>query len=401
MNETPRANRPHIALFGCTNSGKSSLINALTNQELALVSDVKGTTTDPVFKSMEILPLGPVVLIDTAGLDDQSELGQIRIKRSLEILDKTDIVVLVVDAQIGLTALEEQFLSKVKEKKRPFLILFNKCDLIKDHTIDCPYPYILVSAKTRFNVDAVLSALGKMRPESDQKFKLVGDLVSAGDIVILVTPIDKAAPMGRLILPQQQVIRDLLESDVITMIVKEHELKDAIDSLNRKPKMVITDSQVFLKAAADTPRDILLTSFSILFARYKGDLEPFINGAQALDRLKSGDKILVLEGCTHHKSCDDIGTVKLPRWIRQYSGKELSFKSFSGHGFPSDISEYALILMCGSCMLTRQEVELRLTLASSSDIPIINYGMAIAHVQGILYRSLQCFPGIQSLLDKS
>jgi len=399
MNDTPRAIRPHIALFGCTNSGKSSLINALTNQELSLVSEVKGTTTDPVFKSMEILPLGPVVLIDTAGLDDQSELGQLRIQRSLEILNKVDIVVLVSDAQIGLTSIEEDFLTKVKAKNLPFLVLFNKCDLTNSQTISCSYPHLMVSAKTRFNIDSVLSTLGKIKPEIQLKFKLVGDLVSAGDIVILVTPIDKAAPQGRLILPQQQVIRDLLESDVITMIVKEHELKDALASLSRKPKMVITDSQVFLKVAADTPKDILLTSFSILFARFKGDLEPYINGAKALDHLKNGDKILVLEGCTHHKSCDDIGTVKLPRWIRQFCGKEIGFTSFSGQGFPDNLSEYALILMCGSCMLTRQDVEHRLSLVKSSDIPIINYGMAIAHVQGILHRSLQCFPAIQNMLN--
>lgn len=399
MNDTPRANRPHIALFGCTNSGKSSLINALTNQELSLVSEVKGTTTDPVFKSMEILPLGPVVLIDTAGLDDQSELGQFRIKRSLEILNKVDIVVLVSDAQIGLTSIEEDFLTKVKAKNLPFLILLNKCDLINAQTISCSYPHIIVSAKTRFNIDSVLNALGKLKPESHLKFKLVGDLVSAGDIVVLVTPIDKAAPQGRLILPQQQVIRDLLESDAITLIVKEHELKDALASLSRKPKMVITDSQVFLKVAADTPKDILLTSFSILFARFKGDLEPYINGAKALDNLKNGDKILVLEGCTHHKSCDDIGTVKLPRWIRQYCGKEINFTSFSGQSFPVNLSEYALILMCGSCMLTRQDVEYRLSLVKSSNTPIINYGMAIAHVQGILHRSLQCFPVIQNMLN--
>lgn len=400
MNDTPRANRPHIALFGRTNAGKSSVINALTNQNLALVSDVKGTTTDPVFKSMEILPLGPVVLIDTAGLDDSSELGQLRIKRSLEILDKTDIVVLVVDVLAGLTEIEETFIEKVKIRKLPFLILFNKSDLTENRTINCPYPHLLISAQSQSNIDAVLIQLGKMRPENEFKFRLIGDLVNPGDIVILVTPIDKAAPKGRLILPQQQVIRDLLESDVITLIVKEHELKEAIESLSRKPKMVITDSQVFLKVAADTPKEILLTSFSILFARYKGDLEPNIKGAKALDRLQNGDKILVLEGCTHHKSCDDIGMVKLPRWIRQYSGKELSFESFSGHGFPENISGYALILMCGSCMLTRHEVEHRLKLINQLGTPIVNYGMAIAHVQGILHRALQCFPSIQSLLDE-
>lgn len=400
MNDTPRANRPHIALFGRTNAGKSSVINALTNQNLALVSDVKGTTTDPVFKSMEILPLGSVVLIDTAGLDDLSELGQLRIKRSLEILDKTDIVVLVVDVLTGMTEIEETFIEKVKVKKLPLLILFNKSDLTETRTIDCAYPHLLISAQSRSNIDAVLIELGKMRPENELKFKLIGDLVNAGDIVILVTPIDKAAPKGRLILPQQQVIRDLLESDVITLIVKEYELKEAIESLSRKPKMVITDSQVFLKVAADTPKEILLTSFSILFARYKGELEPNIKGVKALDRLQNGDKILVLEGCTHHKSCDDIGMVKLPRWIRQYSGKELSFESFSGHGFPEDIAGYALILMCGSCMLTRQEVEHRLERINQSGIPIVNYGMAIAHVQGILHRALQCFPSIQSLLDE-
>jgi [FeFe] hydrogenase H-cluster maturation GTPase HydF len=400
MNETPMANRPHIALFGLTNAGKSSLINALTNQDLALVSEVKGTTTDPVLKTMEILPLGPVVLIDTAGLDDESELGQLRIQRSLEVLNKTNIVVLVADATVGLTTIEQAFLKQVNNKNLPLLVVFNKCDLIEQPTINCPYPYLLVSAKNRTNIDLLLTTLGKMKPENEEKFKLVGDLVSAGDIVILVTPIDKAAPKGRLILPQQQVIRDLLESDVITLIVKEHELKDALASLARKPKLVICDSQVFLKAAADTPKDILLTSFSILFAKFKGELEPYIKGAKALDTLQHGDKILVLEGCTHHKSCDDIGTVKLPRWIRQYSGKDLTFTAYSGHGFPTDLSDYALVLMCGSCMLTRQEVQHRLAMIDAADLPIVNYGMAIAHVQGILHRSLQCFPMIQQLLDE-
>lgn len=399
MNSTPRANRIHIALFGKTNVGKSSIINALTNQDLALVSDIKGTTTDPVFKSMEILPLGPVVLVDTAGLDDTSELGQLRIKKSLEVLNKTDIVVLVVDASEGITKIEEDFIEQLKSKNCPFIVLFNKADLLKDKSLQCEYPYLLVSVKDKLNIQEVLTQLGQMKPSAESKFKLVGDLVNAGDIVVLVTPIDKAAPKGRLILPQQQVIRDLLESDVLTMIVKEHELKEALESLNRKPKLVITDSQVFLKAAADTPKDILLTSFSILFARFKGDLEPYIKGAKALDQLKNGDKILVLEGCTHHKSCDDIGTVKLPRWIRQYCGKDIQFDFYSGQGFPEDVSPYSLILMCGSCMLTRTDVEHRLSQVAQANIPIINYGMAIAHVQGILYRALECFPSIQQMLD--
>lgn len=399
MNETPRANRPHIALFGRTNTGKSSLINALTNQELALVSEVNGTTTDPVYKSMEILPLGPVVLIDTAGLDDTSELGALRIRKSMEVLNKTDFVILVADASMGLTQIEQDFIDKIKSRRLPLLVLFNKADLI-DQTPVCDEPHLLVSAKTRLNIDAALSLLGKMKPTHEDKFKLVGDLVQPRDIVILVTPIDKAAPKGRLILPQQQVIRDLLESDCITLIVKENELKEALDSLHKKPKLVITDSQVFLKAAADTPKDINLTSFSILFARYKGDLEAYIAGVRALDRLKDGDKILIAEGCTHHKSCDDIGTVKLPRWIRQYTGKHLEFISTSGNTFPQDIQDYALVLMCGSCMLNRQEVEYRLDKVKQDHIPILNYGMAIAHVQGILRRSLQMFPSLLNQLDE-
>jgi len=399
MNETPRANRPHIALFGRTNTGKSSIINALTNQELALVSEVNGTTTDPVYKSMEILPLGPVVLIDTAGLDDTSELGALRIQKSMEVLNKTDIVVLVADASLGLTQIEQDFITKIKARHLPLLVLFNKADLI-DQVPACDEPHLIVSAKTRLNIDAALSLLGKMKPTHEDKFKLVGDLVQPRDIVILVTPIDKAAPKGRLILPQQQVIRDLLESDCITLIVKENELKEAIESLNKKPKLVITDSQVFLKAAADTPKDVNLTSFSILFARYKGDLEAYIAGVRALDRLKDGDKILIAEGCTHHKSCDDIGTVKLPRWIRQYSGKHLEFISTSGNSFPQDIRDYALVLMCGCCMLNRQEVESRLDKVKQDHIPILNYGMAIAHVQGILRRSLHMFPSLLNQLDE-
>ena len=399
MNETPRADRAHIALFGRTNTGKSSIINALTNQELALVSEVKGTTTDPVYKSMEILPLGPVVLIDTAGLDDTSELGTLRIQKSMEVLNKTDIVVLVADARFGLTEIEQHFISDIKARNLPLLVLFNKADLIDDIP-SCDEPHLAVSAKTSLNINTALSLLGKMKPTHEDKFKLVGDLVQPRDIVILVTPIDKAAPKGRLILPQQQVIRDLLESDCITLIVKENELKEAIASLNKKPKLVITDSQVFLKAAADTPKDVNLTSFSILFARYKGDLEAYIAGVRALDRLKDGDKILIAEGCTHHKSCDDIGTVKLPRWIRQYSGKRLEFVSTSGNTFPQDIKDYALVLMCGSCMLNRQEVESRLAKVQQENIPILNYGMAIAHVQGILRRSLQMFPYLLNQLDE-
>ncbi|MGB7594331.1 MAG: [FeFe] hydrogenase H-cluster maturation GTPase HydF [Erysipelotrichaceae bacterium] len=399
MNETPRANRPHIALFGRTNTGKSSLINALTNQELALVSEINGTTTDPVYKSMEILPLGPVVLIDTAGLDDNSELGSLRIRKSMEVLNKTDIVILVADASAGLTSIEHDFINKIKSRRLPLLVLFNKADLI-DQTPVCNEPHLIVSAKTRLNIDEALSLLGKMKPTHEDKFKLVGDLVQPRDIVILVTPIDKAAPKGRLILPQQQVIRDLLESDCITLIVKENELKEAIESLSKKPKLVITDSQVFLKAAADTPKDVNLTSFSILFARYKGDLEVYIAGIRALERLKDGDKILIAEGCTHHKSCDDIGTVKLPRWIRQYSGKRLEFIATSGNTFPQNIRDYALVLMCGSCMLNRQEVEYRLDKVKQDHIPILNYGMAIAHVQGILRRSLQMFPSLLNQLDE-
>lgn len=399
MNETPRANRPHIALFGRTNTGKSSVINALTNQDLALVSEVKGTTTDPVYKSMEILPLGPVVLIDTAGLDDSSELGSLRIKKSIEVLNKTDIVVLVADASLGLTSIEHDFIATVKARSLPLLILFNKSDLV-DQLPFCDEPHLAISAKTRSNIDKALAMLGKIKPNSEDKFKLLGDLVQPRDIVILVTPIDKSAPKGRLILPQQQVIRDLLESDCITLIVKENELKEAIESLHKKPKLVITDSQVFLKAAADTPKDVNLTSFSILFARYKGELEAYITGVRALDRLKDGDKILIAEGCTHHKSCDDIGTVKLPRWIRQYSGKHLEFVSTSGNTFPEDIQAYALVLMCGSCMLNRQEVESRLEKVQYDNIPILNYGMAIAHVQGILRRSLQMFPNLLNQLDE-
>lgn len=399
MNETPRANRPHIALFGRTNTGKSSVINALINQDLALVSDVKGTTTDPVYKSMEILPLGPVVLIDTAGLDDTSELGVLRIAKSMEVLNKTDIVVLIADASVGLTSIELDFIATIKARSLPLLILFNKADLV-DHVPFCDEPHLAISAKTHFNIDTALVMLGKMKPHYEDKFKLIGDLVQPRDIVILVTPIDKAAPKGRLILPQQQVIRDLLESDCITLIVKENELKEAIEALNKKPKLVITDSQVFLKAAADTPKDINLTSFSILFARYKGELEAYIGGVRALDRLNDGDKILIAEGCTHHKSCDDIGTVKLPRWIRQYSGKRLEFVSTSGNTFPPDIHDYALVLMCGSCMLNRQEVASRLAKVQHDQIPILNYGMAIAHVQGILRRSLQMFPSILAQLDE-
>lgn len=400
MNDTPRANRVQIALFGRTNSGKSSVINAMTRQNLALVSDVAGTTTDPVLKSMEILPLGPVVLIDTAGLDDTSPLGELRIRKSMAVLDKTDIVVLVVDANQGLTALEIGFINDLQKRNLPFLILFNKSDILTTPVFECAHPHVFVSAMTRQNIDVALTLLGNMLPKTKDTFRLVGDLVSAGDVVVLVTPIDPSAPKGRLILPQQQVIRDLLESDCVTMVVKEHELKLALESLRTPPKLVITDSQVFLKVASDTPKSIPLTSFSILFARYKGELEQFVKGVKAIDRLQDGDVILIAEGCTHHVSCDDIGTVKLPRWIRNYTGKNLTFESVSGSSFPTDLSPYAMVLMCGSCMLTQRDVRHRMSKVSDLNLPLVNYGMAIAHVQGILRRSLSMFPHLLHLYDE-
>lgn len=398
MNETPRSERAHIAIFGRRNVGKSSLINALTGQDLAVVSPVGGTTTDPVYKSMELLPLGPVVLIDTPGLDDEGELGTLRVNKAREVLNKTDMAVVVFDGA-GLSDLELSLVRQLKEAKLPVIGAANKCDELKfderqleDMQNTLGIKIHPVSAATGQGIKELKEAIAGMAPESSDKFTIVGDLVSQGDFVVLVTPIDKAAPKGRLILPQQQVIRDLLESDAMAVVTKEFELKETLAGLGKKPRMVITDSQVFLKVAADTPKDILLTSFSILLARSKGNLAELVRGARTVERLKDGDRVLIAEACTHHQQSDDIGRVKIPRWLRQMTGKQLNFEYSSGMSFPADLGEYALVVHCGGCMLNRRAMTYRVEQAVKAGVPIVNYGVLIAYVQGILERAIKPFP---------
>lgn len=409
MNQTPSAERVHIGFFGRRNAGKSSVLNAVTNQDLAVVSDIKGTTTDPVQKSMELLPLGPVVIIDTPGIDDEGELGALRVKKSYQVLNKTDAAVLVVDASLGLQPEDLAFIEHIQKKKIPYAVAFNKSDLIcEDNTAfhkDQVYlreqkiPSVAVSARTKEGIEDLKETIASLAKTEEPKLKIVADLIHPSDFVVLVVPIDKAAPKGRLILPQQQTIRDILEADASAIVVKEYELKDTLEHLGKKPRLVITDSQVFAKVSADTPRDILLTSFSILFARYKGNLSTTVEGVTALDTIEDGDQILISEGCTHHRQCDDIGSVKLPRWIRQYTGKEPEFIFSSGTEFPEDLSPYKMIVHCGGCMLNEREMKYRLACAGDQNIPITNYGIAIAYMQGILKRSLEPFPAIAMMLE--
>ena len=402
LQDTPRGERVHIALFGRRNAGKSSLINALTGQQISIVSDVAGTTTDPVFKAMELLPIGPVVMIDTPGLDDEGALGLLRIERARAVLEKTDAAIIAADSQNEIGSFEREILAQIKERKIPAILVLNKSDLAgpaADLPAHCAalqkelhVPVVIASGVTGEGIEDLKQALIRILPEDEDKFHLVGDLLSPSDIVVLVVPIDKAAPKGRLILPQQQTIRDILEADAIAVITKEYELRDTLASLSKKPRLVITDSQVFAKVSADTPKDIPLTSFSILFARYKGDLPTLVRGAKTIDTLKNGDKILIAEGCTHHRQCDDIGTVKLPRWIRRYTGKDIEFVFTSGGTYPSDLTPYRMIVHCGSCMLNRREMHYRIHSAQKAGIPIANYGVLIAHMQGILPRVLEPFP---------
>ncbi|MEQ8198175.1 MAG: [FeFe] hydrogenase H-cluster maturation GTPase HydF [Clostridiaceae bacterium] len=406
LNSTPTGERVHIALFGMTNAGKSSIINALTNQEISIVSDVKGTTTDPVYKSIEILPIGPCVIIDTAGLDDDSELGESRRKKTLEVLSKTDVALVVVDSTIGVGENDKAIIKQLKEKKIPVVCILNKADQrsitkeeVNNTGIEIGVPAVSVSALNKNGIEELKQKIINIIPDNEDKFKLVGDLINPGDIVVLVTPIDKAAPKGRLILPQQQTIRDIIESDAIAVVTKEHELRETLENLKKKPKLVITDSQVFLKASADTPKDIMLTSFSILLARYKGNLIELVKGAKAVESLEDGDTVLISEGCTHHRQCDDIGTVKIPRWVRQITGKQINFEHSSGASFTDDIKKYKLIIHCGGCMLNRKAMLSRIDNAVKHDIPIVNYGVLIGYVQGILERALEPFPLAKAIYD--
>ena len=408
MNETPSADRVHIGFFGKRNAGKSSIVNKVTGQELAVVSDVKGTTTDPVSKAMELLPLGPVVIIDTPGIDDEGHLGELRVRKAKQVLNRVDVAVLVVDATVGKTSVDEELIRIFKEKEIPYLVVYNKADLLKtkdgnrlsseNKLNQNAEQSIYASAATGQNIYELKERIASLAVTDELKLRLVGDLLEPSDFVILVVPIDKAAPKGRLILPQQQTIRDVLEAGAVAIVIKEDELSNTLENLGKKPKLVITDSQVFAKVSKETPEDIWLTSFSILFARFKGNLKAAAAGAAAIDRLKDGDKILISEGCTHHRQCDDIGTVKLPRWIRNYTGKELEFEYSSGRDFPEDVTKYSLIVHCGGCMLNEREMRYRQKCALDQEIPITNYGIAIAYMQGILKRCVEMFPDVLSVL---
>lgn len=388
LNEVSSGERTHIGFFGMRNAGKSSLVNAFTGQQLSVVSDVKGTTTDPVKKAMELLPMGPVLIIDTPGIDDEGALGEMRVQKAKEILSKTDIAILVCDCRKGVTETDEKLVSAFKEKNIPYVLCFNKSDLPhKEENENAIY----VSAVTGENIDLLKNTVARLAEKNKTKKYIVSDLLSEGDVVVLVTPIDEAAPKGRLILPQQQTIRDILDKGAIAVTVQDTQLKTALESLGAKPKMVITDSQAFGKVSKIVPEDIPLTSFSILFARYKGELEALVEGAKKLDSLKDGDKVLISEGCTHHRQCNDIGTVKMPGWIKKHSGKDIEFAFTSGGEFPENLSEYALVVHCGGCMLNEREMKNRQERANSQKIPMVNYGMAIAHMNGILKRSLQVF----------
>ncbi len=391
LNEAPSAERIHIGFFGLRNTGKSSVVNAVTGQSLSLVSDVKGTTTDPVKKAMELLPLGPVVIIDTPGVDDEGELGEMRVKRAKQILNIVDIAVLIVDAQKGLQKADNELLSLIKSKKIPFVIAYNKVDLL-DSVPDCGDNEVYVSAASGYNIGLLKEMLAKSIKGWDSEKRVVGDLLEPDDLVVLVVPIDESAPKGRLILPQQQVIRDVLESGAVSVVCRDTELAQTLASLSKKPKLVITDSQVFGAVSEITPADIMLTSFSILFVRYKGDLNAAVRGAAKLDKLSDGDTVLISEGCTHHRQCNDIGTVKMPNWVRNYTKKNINFEFTSGKDFPEDLSKYALVIHCGGCTLNKREMQSRTGYAADSGVPMTNYGIAIAHMHGILERSLAPFP---------
>ena len=399
LNNTPSADRLHIAFFGKRNAGKSSVVNAVTGQELAIVSDTLGTTTDPVSKAMELLPLGPVVIIDTPGIDDEGELGQLRVKRSYQVLNKTDIAVLVIAADTGISDEDKALIGRFKEKNIPYIIVYNKSDISSVEITDSNS--LLVSAKTKENVNELKEMIARLSKDRENTKTILSHMLNKNDIAVLVVPIDESAPKGRLILPQQQTIRDLLDHHCMTVVTQPEELTKTIEALSVKPAVVITDSQAFAKVSKDTPDDILLTSFSILFANYKGNLRLAVEGVKALDKLKSGDRILISEGCTHHRQCGDIGTVKLPKLIRKYTGiSDLGFEWTSGTGFAETLSGYKMVIHCGGCMLSEREMQYRLKCSQDEGVPITNYGTAIAYMNGILRRSLSIFPEIADILDK-
>ena len=406
MNQTPASERVHISFFGKRNAGKSSVINAVTGQDLAIVSSVMGTTTDPVYKSMELLPLGPVVVIDTPGIDDEGELGALRVRKSYQVLNKTDIAILVVDSTTGKGEEEFALLHKFHEKHIPYLVVYNKIDLltveeIKNLAMSVRAGEVLASAADGMNIQELKEKIATLKPEDTHQYPLIQDLIEPLDLVILVVPIDKAAPKGRLILPQQQTIRDILERGALSLVVRDTELKSTLDHFLAQgvcPKLVVTDSQAFARVSKDVPENITLTSFSILFARYKGELETQLKGVAALSSIEDGDHILIAEGCTHHRQCGDIGTCKMPEWIRNYTGKEPVFEFTSGTEFPDDVSSYKMVVHCGGCMLNEREMKYRIACCQDQGVPITNYGILIAQVTGILKRSLGPFPEMQELV---
>ena len=406
MNQTPASERVHISFFGKRNAGKSSVINAVTGQDLSIVSSVMGTTTDPVYKTMELLPLGPVMIIDTPGIDDEGELGALRVRKSYQVLNKTDIAILVIDSTIGKTEEEFALIHRFHKKKIPYLVVYNKIDLlsneeIKDLAMSVRPGEVLISASSNMNIYELKEKIASLKPEDTHKYPLIQDLIEPLDLVILVVPIDKAAPKGRLILPQQQTIRDILERGALSLVVRDTELKDTLEHFRAqgiRPRLVVTDSQAFARVSRDTPEDITLTSFSILFARYKGELETQLKGVSSLSSLEDGDRILISEGCTHHRQCGDIGTSKIPDWIRNYTGKKPVFEFTSGTEFPEDVSSYKMVVHCGGCMLNEKEMKYRIACCQDQGVPITNYGILIAQVTGILKRSLGPFPEMQKLL---
>ncbi len=386
LNEKISAERLHIAFFGLRNAGKSSVVNAVTNQELSVVSDIKGTTTDPVKKAMELLPIGPVVIIDTAGIDDEGDLGELRVKKTINILNKTDIAILVVDATKGMQQENSKLIEDFKKRNIPYIIAFNKCDLITEKQ-NLLNNEIYVSAKENININELKELIGKLSNVEAEEKTLLGDVINTNDTVVLVTPIDSSAPKGRLILPQQQTIRELLDIGATVVVTKDSELEDTLSKLKNPPRLVITDSQAFRKVSEIVPKDVELTSFSILFARYKGELWGAVKGADELDNLQDGDCVLISEGCTHHRQCGDIGTEKLPNWIKNYTKKDVKFDFTSGGDFPENLEKYKLIVHCGACMLTEREMKSRIALATEKQIPISNYGIIIAKINGILERA--------------
>ena len=390
MNATPSGNRTHIGIFGRRNAGKSSLINALTGQKLAIVSDIKGTTTDPVSKAMELLPLGPVVMIDTPGLDDEGELGAKRIEKAMQVLRKTDIALLVADAAEGLDDADRALIERIRAMQLPYLVVYNKCDEA-DCAVEDAQHSVCVSALTGRGIHALKERIAHLTPEGGEK-KLLGDLLFPGDVVVLVVPVDESAPKGRLILPQQQALRDVLDAHATAVVCQDTDLKRTLEGLGTKPRMVVTDSQAFASVSRDTPRDIPLTSFSILMARYKGYLDAALRAMPAVESLEDGDTVLIAEGCTHHRQCNDIGTVKIPRWLRAHSGKDIAIKTCSGTEFPDDLSGFKLVIHCGGCMLNEREVLYRMREAERQGVPFINYGLLIAHMQGIMARAIEVLP---------